>query len=63
MKRSLVFPAEENGDAELQKLVEFEKGKKRLSILPEVELSRPFGITSWNTTATLRNIRWEKVKE
>jgi hypothetical protein len=25
MKRPLVFPAEENGDAELQKLVEFEK--------------------------------------
>ncbi len=30
-----------------------------LDIRPEVSLSRPFGITSWNTTAALRNI-WLK---
>ena len=35
---------------------------KRLSIRPEVQLSRPFGITSWNTTSALRNIRVQKVK-
>ncbi len=28
-----------------------------LSIRPEVELSKPFGIASWRTTAALRNIR------
>jgi hypothetical protein len=39
------------------KVVDFEIGNKKLSIRPEVELSRPFGITSWNTTAALRNIR------
>ena len=39
------------------KVVDFEIGNKKLSIRPEVELSRPFGITSWNTTAALRHIR------
>ena len=32
-------------------------GGKKLSIRPEVSLSRPFGKASWNTTAALRNIR------
>jgi hypothetical protein len=41
-------------------VVNFEKGNKNLSIRPEVTLSRPFGIASWNTTAALRNIRVEK---
>ncbi len=30
---------------------------RKLSIRPEVELSKPFGIASWNTTAALRNIK------
>ncbi|HBE43073.1 MAG TPA: DUF1080 domain-containing protein [Bacteroidales bacterium] len=30
-----------------------------ISIRPEVELSRPFGIAAWYTTAELRNIRLE----
>jgi len=34
---------------------------KSLSIRPEVELSKPFGIASWRTTAALRNIRLEKL--
>ncbi|MBK7628411.1 MAG: DUF1080 domain-containing protein [Bacteroidales bacterium] len=38
-------------------------GDKKLSIRPEVELSRPFGITSWNTTAALRNIRVLEIEE
>lgn len=42
-------------------VVNFAIGDKRLSIRPEVELSRPFGITSWNTTAALRNIRVERI--
>jgi len=32
-------------------------GENHLSIRPEVELSRPFGIASWRTTAALKNIR------
>lgn len=44
------------------KVVDFSTGKNKLSIRPEVELSKPFGIASWNTTATLRNIRLEKIK-
>jgi len=43
-------------------VVDFVKGDKVLSIRPEVELSKPFGITSWYTTAALRNIRLEKIE-
>lgn len=38
-------------------VVNFFTVDKRLSVRPEVELSRPFGIASWNTTAAIRNIR------
>lgn len=38
-------------------VVSFAIDSKRLSIRPEVELSRPFGIASWKTTAAIRNIR------
>lgn len=44
-------------------VVDFQRNGKRLSIRPEVELSKPFGICSWNTTAALRNIRVEKMEE
>jgi hypothetical protein len=39
------------------RVVDFTIGSNKLSIRPEVELSKPFGITSWNTTAALRNIK------
>ncbi len=42
-------------------VVNFAKGNKTLSIRSEVELSKPFGITSWYTTAALRNIKLEKL--
>ena len=38
-------------------VVDFVKGEKKLSVRPEVQLSKPFGITSWTTTAGVRNIR------
>ncbi len=38
-------------------VVDFTIGRSRLSVRPEVELSKPFGIASWNTTAALKNIR------
>lgn len=41
--------------------VRFAKEDKILSIRPEVELSKPFGITSWTTTAAIRDIRLEKL--
>jgi hypothetical protein len=44
-------------------VIDFKKGEKRLSIRPEVELSRPFGITSWTTTSALRNIRLERLRD
>ena len=42
-------------------VVDFAIGNKMLSIRPEVELSKPFGITSWYTTAALRNIKLDKL--
>jgi len=39
-----------------EQVVDFTYEGKKLSIRPEVELSIPFGITSWQTTAALRNI-------
>ncbi|MGE5420977.1 MAG: family 16 glycoside hydrolase [Chloroflexota bacterium] len=44
-------------------VVDFARNAKDLSIRPEVELSKPFGICSWNTTAALRNIRLELLKK
>jgi hypothetical protein len=45
------------------KVVDFTIGNKKLSIRPEVELSKPFGITSWKTTASIRNIRVKRIEE
>lgn len=39
------------------KVVDFVIGNNKLSIRPEVSLSKPFGIASWKTTAAIRNIR------
>ena len=44
-------------------VVDFTIGNKRLSVRPEVELSRPFGIASWNTTAALRNIKVTSIEK
>jgi hypothetical protein len=44
------------------KVIDFTIDNKKLSIRPEVQLSRPFGIASWNTTAALKNIRVERIK-
>ena len=42
-------------------VVDFARENKKLSTRPEVELSKPFGIASWNTTAALKNIRVDKL--
>ena len=39
------------------KIVDFKYPGRRISIRPEVELSKPFGIASWRTTAAIRDIR------
>lgn len=44
------------------KVIDFTIGNKKLSIRPEVELSRPFGIASWNTTAAIRKIRLQRIE-
>lgn len=44
------------------RVVYFKTGHNTLSIRPEVELSKPFGIASWNTTAAIRNIRVKRIK-
>ena len=42
-------------------VVDFTIDDHKLGIRPEVSLSRPFGICSWNTTAALRNIWLKKL--
>ena len=44
-------------------VVNFSIGNKALSIRPEVELSKPFGITSWRTTAAIKNIKLKRIDE
>lgn len=44
-------------------VVKFALDDRKMSIRPEVQLSRPFGIASWNTTAALRNIRVVRLGE
>lgn len=46
-----------------EKIVDFKIDDKKLSIRPEVELSKPFGIASWNTTASIRNIHLQRIKK
>lgn len=41
-----------------EQMVDQERKDHKISIRPEVELSKPLGITSWKTTAALRNIRY-----
>lgn len=45
-----------------KKLVNFAHEFHELSIRPEMNLSKPFGICSWNTTAELRNIHMKKIQ-
>lgn len=40
-----------------EKVVDLESKGRRISIRPEVNLSKPLGIASWNTTAGVRKIR------
>lgn len=42
-------------------VVDLSIGNKKLSIRPEVELSKPFGIASWKTTAAIKNIHLKKI--
>jgi len=45
------------------KVVDLTIGAKKLSIRPEVNLSRPFGIASWNTTSAIRNIHLSRIEK
>jgi hypothetical protein len=46
-----------------EKVVDFNIDGKKLSIRPEVELSKPFGIASWKTTAAIRNIHLKRIEK
>jgi hypothetical protein len=51
--------AEEQIEAwiDYEQIVDFNYEGRKLSIRPEVDLSKPFGICSWVTTTALRNIQ------
>jgi hypothetical protein len=44
-----------------QRVVAVSRAEKTFSVRPEVELSRPFGIATWCTTAAIKEIRVEKL--
>ncbi len=54
-----VTPEKIIGWIDNEKIVDFNYTNRKLSIRPEVSLSKPFGICTWITTAELRNI-WMK---
>lgn len=43
------------------KIVDADTTGRRIGVRPEVELSEPFGFSSWMTTAALRNIRIRRI--
>jgi hypothetical protein len=44
-----------------EKLVDFTYSGRRLSLRAEVQLSKPFGLFTWQTTGEIRNIRMQKI--
>lgn len=40
-----------------EKIVDLKTKDRRITIRSEVELSRPFGVSTWNTTGALRNMQ------
>ncbi len=44
-----------------ENVVDFVVGEHKIGIRPEVGLSTPFGIATWNTTGALKNIRLKKL--
>jgi hypothetical protein len=59
--RLSVTPGDIQAWIDSTRVVDLKITGRKLSIRPEVELSKPFGIVSWRTTAALRNIRVEKI--
>ncbi|MFW6290292.1 MAG: 3-keto-disaccharide hydrolase [Mariniphaga sp.] len=45
-----------------EKAVDLNTRGRQISVRPEVNLSKPFGICSWTTTAALRNIRMRNLE-
>lgn len=45
-----------------EQMVDQERKDHKISIRPEVELSKPLGITSWKTTAAIRSIKYRELK-
>lgn len=43
-----------------EKLIDFNYSGRRLSLRAEVQLSKPFGLFTWQTTGEIRNIRMQK---
>ena len=44
-----------------EKLVDFNYAGHSLSLRAEVQLSKPFGLFTWETTGEIRNIRMQKL--
>ncbi len=44
-----------------ESIVDLDTTGRQLDVRPDIALSRPLGIASWNTTAALRNIRFRRL--
>lgn len=44
-----------------EKIVDLKTTDRRITIRSEVELSRPLGVSTWNTTGALRNIQLQRL--
>ncbi|MBK8101170.1 MAG: DUF1080 domain-containing protein [Planctomycetes bacterium] len=56
--RLIVTPTGVTAFVDDQPLCSCDPSRHRLSLRPEVELSRPFGVAAFSTAATLRGMRW-----
>jgi hypothetical protein len=45
-----------------KQVIDLTIGRHKISIRPEVELSRPFGVASWRTRAALRDIKLRRLE-
>lgn len=61
--RLVVTPETVRAWIDTTQVVDLVTSGKTLSLRPEVELSKPFGIASWRTTAAVRNIRVNVIAE
>lgn len=60
--RVRVTPGQIEAWIDQEKMVDFKTSGRRLSTRREVDLSKPFGVATWQTTGALRDFRWRRLE-